>query len=143
MRVLPFLLVGCGCVVGQVANTSASNLPTLMKFVAPPYPRAAAEARILGKATTVITVDRDGVVTNAKTVVAHRVFESEVLKALKQWRFTPSDQEHTFQVTCVFELEPQQCKGSDIRPLSPETRITAELPTLVVITRDLPCQIDN
>jgi TonB family protein len=76
------------------------NVPAVIRFVAPAYPRAAKDSRIYGKTITVIVVGRDGVVTQAQTVVAHPVFEQQVLEALKQWRFARSDQEHRFQVTC-------------------------------------------
>jgi hypothetical protein len=63
--------------------------------------------------------------------MAHPVFEDYVLGALKQWRFMPSDQEHTIQVTCSFEFMDDNCEGA------PETYVSAELPTVVHIKTSL------
>ena len=113
-------------------------MPALVTFVAPAYPRAAKDQRIIGKTLTRITVNRDGVVTEVKTISAHPVFEDYVLEALKQWRFKPSTQVHTLQVTCSFEFD-GRCEGSDKHPVTAETRVSAELPTVVHIQTALQC----
>lgn len=102
------------------------------------YPRAAKNQRIQGKTLTRITINRDGAVTEAKTISAHAVFEEYVVKALRQWRFKPSDEEHTLQVTCLFEFD-DECEGTDIHPITAETHVSAELPTVVHIKTDSPC----
>jgi hypothetical protein len=38
------------------------------------------------------------------------VFEKYVLDAVKQWRFKPSTEEHSFEVTCRFELYEEDCE---------------------------------
>ncbi|MGO9128266.1 MAG: TonB family protein [Bryobacteraceae bacterium] len=107
-------------------------------FVAPAYPRAATDARIQGRTSTQLTVNREGLVTEAKTILAHPVFKSCVLQALRQWRFMPSNREHTFQVTCVFELA-AGCEGTPQHPVTPETHVSAELPTVVHIMTGFQC----
>jgi TonB family protein len=121
---------------GQAKDNEERDIPTLIRFVAPAYPREARDGRISGKTTTRITVNREGIVQNATTIVANRVFEKEVLEALTQWRFKPSDQEHTFQINCIFELEIQPCEGLKTRALTSETHVSAELPTVVHIKTD-------
>jgi len=98
----------------------------------------------MGKTTTRITVSSDGAVTDAKTISAHPILENDVLKALKQWRFKPSDHEHTFEVVCVFELD-IRCNGPSpglYRVTMPETHVSAELPTRVHIKADW-CYFDR
>jgi outer membrane biosynthesis protein TonB len=41
----------------------------------------------MGKTVTRIVVNRDGVVTEVKAISANPVFESQVVEALKKWRF--------------------------------------------------------
>jgi TonB family protein len=109
----------------------------LVTFVAPAYPRAAKDQRIMGETRTRVTVNRDGAVTEVKTIDAHPVFEHYVLDALKQWRFKPSDQEYAFQVICSFEFMDEECKGNDKHPITSETYVSADLPTVVHIKTDL------
>ena len=144
MRIVLLTLVPAAFLLGQATDTATTGIPALIMFVAPAYPRAAMDARIMGKATTRITVNRNGVVTDAKTILAHPVFENDVLKALKQWRFKPSDHEHTFEVICVFELD-IRCDGPSpalYHITMPETHVSAELPTRVHIKADW-CYFDR
>lgn len=120
-------------VCSQIPDKEA--LPSIVSFVAPPYPRAAKDQRIQGTTVTRITVAPDGTVTAATTVSAHPVFEKYVVDALKQWRFKASSQEHTFEVTCRFEFYDEDCK----KALTPETLVSAELPTLVRVKTGLQC----
>jgi TonB family protein len=125
--------------LAQAPAAPEQEIPAVVMFVAPAYPRAAREARIQGKTLTQLTVNRDGLVTEAKTIIAHPVFESYVLQALRKWRFKPSDREHTFQVTCVFELSYDECEGTVQHPITTETHVSAELPTVVHIMTSYPC----
>jgi TonB family protein len=98
----------------------------------------------MGKTLTHITVNRDGAVTEVKTISAHPVFENYVLEALKQWRFKPSAQEHTLQVTCPFEFMDDKCEGTYKHPVTSETHVSADLPTVVHIKAGLQClEISN
>src|SRR2546425_1033634 len=92
----------------------------------------------MGKTLTRLTINRDGFVTDAKTITAHRVFEGYVLEALKQWRFKPSDHEYTLEVTCLFEFA-EACEGTDLHPVTSETYVSAELPTVVHVRTGLKC----
>ena len=87
---------------------------------------------------TRITVNRDGVVTEARTISAHPVFEKYVLEALKLWRFKASHREHTVQVICSFEFS-DECEGTDKHPVTSETNVSAELPTALHIRTGLQC----
>lgn len=128
----------------QVLSVPAQDSPIVIKFVAPPYPRIAKDNRILGETTMRLTVNRDGTVKEVKTVIAHRVFEKDVVEALRQWRFKPSKRDYVLEVTCVFDLTfPKKCGAPDYQPITSETNVSAELPTTVYITADLPCVIDN
>ena len=93
----------------------------------------------MGKTLTRITVNRDGAVTEVKTISGYPVFENYVLEALKQWRFKPWDQEHTLQVTCSFEFMDDKCEGTDKHPITSETHVSAELPTVVHIKTGVQC----
>ena len=129
-----------GCfLLAQVPGTAEKDIPAVTVFVAPAYPRTAKDRRIMGKTVTRITVNRDGAVTEVKTITAHQVFEKYVLEALAQWRFKPSDQEHTLQVTCSFEFMDDKCEGTNAHPITSETHVSAELPTVVHIKTGVQC----
>ena len=68
---------------------SGSSRVVVVKFVAPPYPRAAKERRMMGKAVSEISVGPDGSVQDVRMLSAHPVFENPVRDALKRWRFSP------------------------------------------------------
>jgi TonB family protein len=122
------------CAYGQ--RTGSAPLPTLISFIAPAYPRMANDAGLTGTTITHIRVGKDGRVIEAKTVSAHPLFAKHVLDALKQWRFAPSEEEHEFDVTCRFEFydpEVEKCFKPDGRPETPETIVSATLPTEVLI----------
>ena len=122
MRMALLTLIFASFLFSQSPGEAEKDIPAVVMFVAPAYPRAAKDQRIMGKTRTVVTVNRDGAVTEVKTIVAHPVFEDYVLGALKQWRFKPSDQEHTFQVSCSFEFTDDEC-GADKRPITSETHV--------------------
>jgi TonB family protein len=140
MRIALLVFVSASLLLAQAPTATGKELPALVTFVAPAYPRAAKDQRIMGRTLTRITINRDGAVTDAKTISAHPVFEKYVLEALRQWRFKASDEEHTLQVTCLFEFIDDKC-GTDIHPITPETRVSAELPTVVHIKTDSPCVV--
>ncbi len=122
----------------QAPATDEKNTPVVVAFVAPAYPKAARDQRIQGVTLTEVFINPEGVVTEAKTIQAHPVFEEYVLEALKQWRFRPSEQARTLQITCRFELLPE-CAESSKRPIASETYVSAELPTVVHIKAGLAC----
>jgi len=139
MRIALLTLISAFLLLAQAPGAAGQDTPAVITFVAPAYPRAAKDQRIKGRTLTRITVSRDGAVTEAKTISAHPVFENYVLDALKQWRFKASGQEHTVQVTCLFEFIDDKCEGTDMHPITSETHVSAELPTVVHIETGLQC----
>lgn len=139
MRIARLALLSGSLLFAQAPSTAEKDAPTVVTFVAPAYPRAARDQRKMGKTLTRVTVSRDGAVVEVKTISANPVFEDYVLKALKQWRFKPSDQENTVQVTCSFEFMEDKCEGTNEHPITAETQVSAELPTVVHIKTGLQC----
>ena len=139
MRIARLSLISASLLFAQAPATAQKDMPAVVTFVAPAYPRAAKDQRKMGKTLTRITVNRDGAVTEVKTISANAVFEDYVLEALRQWRFKPSDQEHTLQVTCSFEFIDDKCEGTNQHPITSETLVSAELPTVVHIKTGLQC----
>jgi len=133
------------CFIGTLALHSQAptrveaGTPTVLKFVAPAYPREAKDKRIMGKTTTRMSVGIDGSVKELKTLMAHPVFERYVLEALKQWQFKPEAHEYTLDITCFFELDQAKCEGTDLHPITSETRVSAELPSVVHVKTGLQC----
>jgi TonB family protein len=123
----------------QSPSATLKELPTVMTFVAPAYPRAAKDERKMGMTITRIKISPAGSVTEVKTVSANVVFETYVLDALKQWRFQPSEKEHILEVTCSFEFIQNECEGTNLHPITSETYVAAELPTVVHIKTGLQC----
>ena len=121
----------------------AKDMPTVVTFVAPAYPRAAKDQRKMGKTVTRIKVGSDGSVTEVKTVSANPVFENYVLAALKQWRFQTSSGEHILEITNSFEFIENECEGTNVHPITSETYVSAELPNLVHIKTGLQCAETN
>jgi TonB family protein len=137
MRTAALILIFTAMFLAQ-PDSIDKTIPAVLTFVAPAYPRAAKDRRIMGKTVTQILVNRDGVVTEVKTISANPVFESQVVEALKKWRFQSSDREHTIQVVYSFEFD-DECEGTNKHPITPETHVSAELPTVVHIKTGLQC----
>ena len=143
MRAAVLCLSNALTLLTQVSSAVGADVPTLTRFVAPPYPRSAKDQRISGKTLTRLSINRDGFVTEAKMITANRVFKDYVLEALKQWRFKPSDHEYTVEVTCLFEFTEGKCDGADGYPITSETNVSAELPAVVHIRTTLRCGFDR
>jgi len=139
MRIAMLILILASRLLAQSPVTAEKDTPAVITFVAPAYPRAAKDQRIMGTTLTRIAVNRDGVVTEVKTISAHPIFQDYVVEALKSWRFKPSEQAHTLEVTFSFEFD-NKCEGTDKHPITSETRISAELPAVVHIRTSLQCK---
>jgi TonB family protein len=112
----------------------------VLRFVAPPYPRAAKDNRMMGTTVSELSVALDGSVSGVRTIRAHKVFESSVASALRQWRFKPINEAYKLQVTVSFEFaEDSECTNKGA--LTPETSVSADLPSIVHIKTGLPCVI--
>ncbi len=136
-----FLSIEC---ISAFAQDRSATLPPLVSFVAPAYPRIANDARMTGTTVTHVNIGKDGHVIEVKTVSAHPLFAKHVLDALKQWRFAPSDEEHEFDVTVRFEFydpKANECFAPDGRPTTPETIVSAALPTDVLVRTTGKCWI--
>jgi hypothetical protein len=132
--------------VSACAQNASAPLPTLVRFVAPPYPRIANDTWMTGTTVTHLRIGKDGRVIEAKTIIAHPFFAKYVLDALKQWRFAPSDQEREFDVTCRFEFydpNANECFAPDGKPTTPETIVSVALPTEVLVRTTGKCWIDT
>ena len=136
-------LLSASLVFAQSPSVSEKDVPTVLTFVAPAFPRAAKDQRKMGKTITRIKISAEGSVTEVKTVSANVVFENYVLEALKQWRFQPSEKEHVLEVTCSFEFIQNECEGTNLHPMTSETYVSAELPTVVHIKTGLQCLETN
>ena len=144
VKVWVMLLVSIQSLCSCAQNSGSAALPTLVSFVAPAYPRIANDARMTGTTVTHIKVGKNGRIIEAKTVSAHPLFAKHVLDALKQWRFAPSEEEHEFDVTCRFEFydpDVDECFGPDGKPTTPETIVSAALPTEILVRTTGKCEI--
>jgi hypothetical protein len=121
------------------AGAAERDVPALIKFVAPPYPRSAQEQRVQAKVAVTISVDRDGSVSNVSGGESIILFIPYVREAVKTWRFEPSERTHEIQVTFSFELKNDDCEGTDKHPVRQETHVSAELPALVHIQAGVQC----
>jgi TonB family protein len=139
MRISFFIVLSATYLSAQSASVPEKDVPIVVKFVAPAYPRAAKDQRKMGTTRTAIKVSPEGIVTDVKTITANAVFASYVLEAIKQWRFKPFAAERTLEVTCSFELVSDTCEGTDKHPITSETFVSAELPYLVHIRTGLQC----
>ncbi len=140
MKIMVLLLGLLTSVVPMCAQTDSSPaLPQILTFVAPAYPRLASDGRIMGTTVSRIKVGKDGRVIDATNVKGYQLFVKYVPLALKQWTFSPSEQEHEFEVICKFEfVDPDVC-SSNGQPATPETFVSAKLPTEVLVQTTLKC----
>ena len=139
MRICCIILFLTLPMVAQSPTEADNDVPTVVTFVAPAYPRAAKDQRKMGHTVTRIKIGADGSVVEVKTVSANQVFEDHVLEALKRWRFKPSNREQSIDVTCSFEFVQNECEGTNLHPITGETYVTAELPAIVHIKTGLQC----
>jgi TonB family protein len=124
----------------QAQTASSGNLPEVVTFVAPAYPRYAKDHRMQGTATIRVTVAPDGRVVESKIVSAHPVFEKYVVAAVQQWKFKPLATPNSFEMTFRFAFyDDEQCQGEGEQVITPETFVSAELPDSVTIKTGLPC----
>jgi periplasmic protein TonB len=66
------------------------KIPTLLKRVEPEYPRLAIAANVRGVVILEATVDERGEVSDVRVLRSvHPLIDSEAVKALRQWRYTP------------------------------------------------------
>jgi hypothetical protein len=93
----------------------------------------------MGTTVAKVSVLRDGSVGQVSIVSAHPVFAKEVTESLKQWKFKPSTEEQSLEITCSFEFYDESCE----KPLTAETKVSADLPNHVTIRTGLHCVQDS
>jgi len=139
MRVALLALLASSLLYAQNPSPADGDMPVLVTFVAPAYPRAAKVARIMGTTVTALAVTSEGRVADAKTVSGIPLLANYSLSALRQWQFRPSQAAHNLNVRVEFELLDDCSEGTDKHPMTPETYVSAELPTVVHIKTAVQC----
>ncbi|MBP8274974.1 MAG: energy transducer TonB, partial [Acidobacteria bacterium] len=75
---------------GALRVGGQTKAPERIKYVAPVYPAAAADARISGIVIVEATVGKDGSVTEAHVIKSIAQLDQAALDAVKQWKYTPT-----------------------------------------------------
>lgn len=83
------------------------SMPQPIKRVPPKYPLSAAQKGQFGYVALRFLVDEEGKVTAIDTIDAYpkNIFEGSAVRAVKNWRYEPSDKKHLFQVRLDYSLE--------------------------------------
>lgn len=75
---------------GSVRSTCVGMMAANLVYgPAPPYPEAAAAARVQGEVKVQATVDRDGTVNAARVISGPPLLREAALDAVQQWRYKP------------------------------------------------------
>jgi TonB family protein len=130
------LVFFCACLAQTL---SAEDSLRLVTFVAPPYPREARDKRIQGPVLARLRIGKDGTVQSVEIVKAYPLFGKYTSAALSKWRFDPISAESTLDVTVDFVFHDDECEGSNLHPQTPETNVSAELPSKVKVSTGLSC----
>ena len=86
-------------------RVSPGQGPGLIKKVEPNYPPIARASRIEGTVVVDAIIRSDGTVSNVTVLKSSsRLFDQACIDAVKQWRFTPGNQDVILTVTVVFTL---------------------------------------
>lgn len=79
--------------------------PGLIKKVEPRYPPIAQTARLEGSVTVDAIIRKDGTVSDVKVLKStNAMFDQACIDAVRQWRFTPGNQDVILTVTVNFTL---------------------------------------
>ncbi|MDP9264128.1 MAG: energy transducer TonB [Acidobacteriota bacterium] len=124
-----------------VDTVGPSHGPCVAHLVAPAYPRAAKDQRMQGDVVANVKVNKDGSVGAVRIVSAHPVFATYVSSALEQWTFKPSESEASLDVRVrfVLDFDTKECEGADVHPVTPETYVSAQLPSFVEVRTGIRC----
>lgn len=86
-------------------RVSPGQGPGLIKKVEPVYPPPARAARMEGTVKLDAVILKDGTVSEVTVVESgNPLFERSAINALRQWRFTPGDQDVIMTLTVHFQL---------------------------------------
>lgn len=82
------------------------DLPQPVKRVAPEYPKSAARNGLFGYVKMRFLVNEQGEVTAVDTLDAYpeNTFEKASVRAIKRWRYEPSDKKHLLQVRLDYSI---------------------------------------
>lgn len=87
-------------------RVSPGQGPGLIKKVEPSYPPIARASRIEGTVVVDAIIRKDGTVSDVTVLKSSsRVFDQACIDAVKQWRFTPGNQDVVLTVTVHFTLQ--------------------------------------
>jgi protein TonB len=87
-------------------RVSPGQGPGIIKKVEPLYPPMAKTARLQGTVVLDAVILKDGTVSNVNVVKsANPMFDRAAMNALRQWRFSPSQQDVIMSLTVHFKLE--------------------------------------
>lgn len=86
-------------------RVAAGQGPGLIKKVEPIYPPIARTARMEGTVVVDAVIRKDGTVSEVKVLSSSsKMFEQAVIDAVRQWRYTPGNQDVILTVTVNFTL---------------------------------------
>ena len=86
-------------------RVAAGQGPGLVKKVEPRYPPMARTARIEGQVVVDAVILKDGSVSEVKVLSStNPLFDQACIEAVRQWRFTPGNQDVVLTVTVNFTL---------------------------------------
>ena len=87
-------------------RVSAGQGPGLIKKVEPQYPPIARTARLEGRVVVDAIIRKDGTVSDVKVLQStNAMFEQACVEAVRQWRFTPGQQDVILTVSVNFTLK--------------------------------------
>jgi protein TonB len=87
-------------------RVSPGQGPGIIKKVEPLYPPMAKTARLQGTVVLDAVILKDGTVSNVSVVKsANPMFDRAAVNALRQWRFSPSQQDVIMSLTVHFKLD--------------------------------------
>jgi TonB family protein len=94
-----FALVSC---LLPMALSSQENEPKPLKKVIPLYPEVLKRMGISGTVRLKVTIATDGSVKEIEARGGSAIFTESVSKAVKQWRYPPSDKQRVADVSVEF-----------------------------------------
>lgn len=87
-------------------RVSPGQGPGIIKKVEPIYPPMARTARMQGTVVLDAVILKDGTVSNVNVVKsANPMFDKAAMNALRQWRFSPGEQDVIMSLTVHFKLD--------------------------------------
>jgi TonB family protein len=95
----------CACVAGLLPFVLASqeNEPKPVKKVVPAYPDVLKRMGISGTVRVRVTIAPDGSVKDVEARGGSAIFAEAVTRAVKEWRYPPSDRQRVSNVSVAFE----------------------------------------